>query len=79
MRRSFAEVLRASMPKDKASYSVTEKDIQAWAMSPAKGCRDQALLTAKIVKAFPAKDNLQMTAPATLCFVEKRVSFRPKG
>jgi hypothetical protein len=27
MRRSFAEVLRASLPEDKASYSVTEKDI----------------------------------------------------
>jgi hypothetical protein len=54
MRRSYAEVLRASLPKDKASYSFTEEDFQARATSSAKGCRDQALLTAKLVTAEPA-------------------------
>jgi hypothetical protein len=87
MRRSFAEVLRASLLKDKASYSVTEKDFQARETSPAKGCRDQALLTAKLstakpaglkiekmVKDFPAKDNLQMTTLATLFDLSERDS-----
>jgi hypothetical protein len=64
VRRSFAEVLRASLPKIeepvvppnctpalagiKLTYSVSENDIQASAKSPAKGHRDQAFSTAKL-------------------------------
>jgi hypothetical protein len=63
--------LRASLPKVKVSYAALEEDFQARVTSPAKGCRDQALLTVKLptaksaglkkekmVKDFPAKDSL---------------------
>lgn len=47
-RRSYAEVLRASMPKDTATFYFTEEDSWIRATSPAKGCRDQAVLTANL-------------------------------
>jgi hypothetical protein len=59
MRRSYAEVLRASLPKDKASYSFTEEDSRTRATSPVKDCRDQAVLTAKLATAKPAGLKIQ--------------------
>jgi hypothetical protein len=47
-RRSYAEVLRASLPKDTASFYFTEEDSRIRATSPAKGCRDQGVLMANL-------------------------------
>jgi uncharacterized membrane protein len=67
-RRSYAEVLRTSLPKEKASFYFTEEDSRTRASSLAKGSCDQAALSAKLatakhaglkmeelVKDFPAK------------------------
>jgi hypothetical protein len=67
-RRSYAEVLISSLPKEKASFYLSEEDPQTRASSLAKGSCDQATLLAKLatakhaglkmeelVKDFPAK------------------------
>jgi len=67
-RRSYAEVLRSSLPKEKASFYLSEEDPQTRASSLAKSSCDQAALSAKLamvkqaglkmeelVKDFPAK------------------------
>jgi hypothetical protein len=84
MRRSVAKVLRASLQKDKASYSVTEKDIQARAKSSAKGCRDQVETCCdedrKDGEGFSGEGYFtEDSSGVSLCFVRKRVSFKPKG
>jgi hypothetical protein len=80
-RRSYAEVLRASMPNDTASFYFTEEDSLIRATSPAKGCRDQAVLTANLDTANHAGMKLDMlekdfpAEPAGLKTVEMKKVF----
>lgn len=82
LRMSFAEVLRASLPKIeepvvppnctlalagiKLTYFVSENDIQASAKSSAKGRRDQAFSTAKLSTAYPTMTKIDKMVKAFL-------------
>jgi hypothetical protein len=80
-RRSYAEVLRASRPKDTASFYFTEEDSRIRVTSPAKGCRDQAVLTANLDTANHAGLKIDMlekdfpAEPAGLKTVEMKKIF----